>query len=48
VNPVAEQRFRSPTYDPGPFSLAHESGVGQFLDWYVSRLQVQKAFDHVA
>jgi len=38
----------SPTYDPGPLSLAHESGVSQFLDWYVSRLQVQKAFDHVA
>jgi glycine betaine catabolism A len=47
---VAENHIgvSSPTYDPGPFSLAHESGVGQFLDWYVSRLQVQKAFDHVA
>jgi Rieske 2Fe-2S family protein len=47
---VAENHIgvASPGYDPGPFSLAHESGVAQFLDWYVSRLRVQKAFDHVA
>jgi len=47
---VAENHIgvSSPTYDPGPFSLAHESGVGQFLDWYVSRLQVHKALNHVA
>jgi glycine betaine catabolism A len=47
---VAENHIgvSSPTYEPGPLSLAHESGVGQFLDWYVSRLQVTEAFDHVA
>jgi glycine betaine monooxygenase A len=33
--------MNSPTYVPGPFSSAHESGVGQFIDWYVSRLQPQ-------
>jgi Rieske 2Fe-2S family protein len=47
---VAENQIgvSSPSHDPGPFSPAHESGVSQFLDWYVSRLQVPKAFDHVA
>lgn len=38
----------APTYDPGPYSPAHESGVSQFLDWYVSRLQARLVFDHVA
>jgi len=28
----------SPTYEPGPFSELHESGVRQFVDWYCSRL----------
>jgi glycine betaine catabolism A len=31
--------MNSPTYEPGPLSQAHESGVGQFLDWYCARLQ---------
>jgi glycine betaine catabolism A len=31
--------MNSPSYEPGPLSLAHESGVGQFVDWYCRRLQ---------
>jgi glycine betaine catabolism A len=38
----------SPTYVPGPYSVGHESGVGQFLDWYARRLQHRTVFDHVA
>jgi Rieske 2Fe-2S family protein len=47
---VAENQIgvSSPTYDPGPYSAAHESGVSQFLDWYVSRLQTRMVFNHVA
>ena len=47
---VAENQIgvSSPTYDPGPYSVAHESGVSQFLDWYVSRLQTGMVFNHVA
>jgi glycine betaine catabolism A len=38
----------SPTYVPGPYSAGHESGVGQFLDWYAGRLQSRMLIDHVA
>ena len=31
--------MNSPTYEPGPLSHINESGVGQFVDWYCSRLQ---------
>lgn len=31
--------MNSPTYEPGPLSHTHESGVSQFVDWYCSRLQ---------
>jgi glycine betaine catabolism A len=31
--------MNSPTYEPGPFSAAHESGVSQFIDWYLGRLR---------
>jgi Rieske 2Fe-2S family protein len=30
--------MNAPTYEPGPFSVAQEGGVNQFLDWYCSRL----------
>jgi Rieske 2Fe-2S family protein len=33
--------MNSPTYEPGPLSHSHESGVGQFVDWYCSRLQAR-------
>ena len=33
--------MNSPTYEPGPFSRTHESGVSQFVDWYCSRLQLR-------
>lgn len=33
--------MNSPAYEPGPFSSQHESGVGQFVNWYCSRLQSQ-------
>jgi Rieske 2Fe-2S family protein len=28
----------SPAYEPGPYSVEHEGGVRQFLDWYSSTL----------
>jgi Rieske 2Fe-2S family protein len=42
---VEENAFgiRSPAYEPGPYSEAHEGGVMQFVDWYsnfmIDRLQ---------
>ena len=35
---VEENAFgiRSPAYEPGPYSLEHEGGVIQFVDWYCS------------
>jgi Rieske 2Fe-2S family protein len=33
--------MNSPTYEAGPFSRTHESGVSQFVDWYCSRLQLR-------
>ena len=47
---VAENQIgvSSPAYDPGPYSVAHESGVSQFLDWYVSQLQSRMVLNHVA
>ena len=35
---VVEENQRgilSPAYEPGPYSIEHESGVMQFVDWYV-------------
>ena len=35
---VVEENQRgilSPAYEPGPYSLEHESGVMQFVDWYL-------------
>jgi Rieske 2Fe-2S family protein len=26
--------MNTPTYEPGPYSAAHEGGVAQFIDWY--------------
>ncbi|MDR7028855.1 aromatic ring-hydroxylating oxygenase subunit alpha [Rhizobium rosettiformans] len=46
---VEENAFgiRSPAYEPGPYSVDHEGGVMQFVEWYsnfmVSRLQGDKA-----
>ncbi len=46
---VEENAFgiRSPAYEPGPYSLEHEGGVMQFVEWYsnfmVNRLQGDKA-----
>jgi glycine betaine catabolism A len=38
----------TPTYVPGPYSAGHESGVGQFLDWYAGRLESRSLLNHVA
>jgi len=43
----------SPAYEPGPYSLAHEGGVIQFIKWYVDLItprlkQVTAANRHVA
>jgi Rieske 2Fe-2S family protein len=46
---VEENAFgiHSPAYEPGPYSMAHEGGVMQFLEWYsnfmVNRLQGDQA-----
>jgi Rieske 2Fe-2S family protein len=46
---VEENAFgiRSPAYEPGPYSVDHEGGVMQFVEWYsnfmLSRLQGDKA-----
>jgi Rieske 2Fe-2S family protein len=46
---VEENAFgiRSPAYEPGPYSAAHEGGVMQFLEWYstfmVNRLRGDQA-----
>ncbi|MGV8936355.1 MAG: aromatic ring-hydroxylating oxygenase subunit alpha [Allorhizobium sp.] len=46
---VEENAFgiRSPAYEPGPYSLEHEGGVMQFVEWYANfmtqRLEGQKA-----
>ena len=35
---VVEENQRgilSPAYEPGPYSTEHESGVMQFVDWYL-------------
>ena len=31
--------INSPAYEPGPYSELQESGVIQFIDWYVATLQ---------
>ena len=46
---VEENAFgiRSPAYEPGPYSVVHEGGVMQFVEWYsnfmVGRLQGEQA-----
>ena len=35
--------IRSPAYEPGPYSTVHESGVIQFVDWYVRTLESRLA-----
>ncbi|SSC65082.1 aromatic ring-hydroxylating oxygenase subunit alpha [Ciceribacter selenitireducens] len=46
---VEENAFgiRSPAYEPGPYSVGHEGGVMQFVEWYANfmtnRLQGDKA-----
>ncbi|MBS0377132.1 MAG: aromatic ring-hydroxylating dioxygenase subunit alpha [Proteobacteria bacterium] len=47
---VAENQIgvSAPSYDPGPYSAAHEGGVSQFLDWYVGRLRTAMVLHHVA
>jgi glycine betaine catabolism A len=37
----------APTYQPGPFSDAHEDGVSQFLDWYCGRLEAHLATEQL-
>lgn len=38
---VEENAFgiKSPAYEPGPYSLDHEGGVIQFVDWYCSFIE---------
>jgi phenylpropionate dioxygenase-like ring-hydroxylating dioxygenase large terminal subunit len=37
---VEENQFgiNSPAYEPGPYSAKQESGVIQFVDWYVRHM----------
>jgi glycine betaine catabolism A len=38
---VAENQIgvSTPTYTPGPYSIAQEGGVSQFVEWYVDRMR---------
>lgn len=40
---VAENQIgvSTPSYEPGPYSLAQEGGVSQFVEWYVSQLRTR-------
>ncbi len=44
--------IRSPAYQPGPYSVEHEGGVMQFLEWYTNtmtpRLSVETRLSRVA
>lgn len=42
---VEENAFgiRSPAYEPGPYSLDHEGGVIQFVDWYCGFIEPRLA-----
>lgn len=31
---INQQGVNSPAYEPGPYAMAHEDGVEQFVDWY--------------
>ena len=31
--------INSPAYTPGPYSAQEESGVIQFVDWYLGRMR---------
>ncbi|VDC26597.1 aromatic ring-hydroxylating oxygenase subunit alpha [Pseudogemmobacter humi] len=33
-----QKGINSPAYEPGPYSMQQESGVVQFIDWYLRRL----------
>ena len=30
--------IRSPAYEPGPYSVQHEGGVMQFVEWYTNTM----------
>jgi stachydrine N-demethylase len=34
-----QQGINSPAYEPGPYSASQESGVIQFIDWYLNNLR---------
>ncbi|WP_172329013.1 aromatic ring-hydroxylating dioxygenase subunit alpha [Mangrovicoccus sp. HB161399] len=38
-----QQGINSPAYEPGPYSMTHEDGVMQFVEWYISRLRAAQA-----
>ena len=40
---VEENAFgiRSPAYEPGPYSVEHEGGVLQFLEWYSNSMETR-------
>ena len=42
---VEENAFgiRSPAYEPGPYSLVHEGGVQQFVEWYCGFIEPRLA-----
>lgn len=46
---VEENQFgiRSPAYQPGPYSLEHEGGVMQFVEWYLATLERRLSGDPV-
>ncbi len=38
----------SPAYEPGPYSVEHESGVMQFVDWYSRLMEIRLTESSVA
>ena len=45
---IVEENARgihSPAYEPGPYSMVHEGGVIQFVDWYARTIEPRAAAD---
>lgn len=38
----------SPAYEPGPYSVSHEDGVIQFVDWYLGKMRAAYGVQSIA
>lgn len=43
-----QQGINSPAYEPGPYSVSHEDGVIQFVNWYLDRMRAAHLPDAMA